>query len=102
MRALTYSFLLLWLALIPTEARRQAPQTAASPDQNSAQRTFLDTYCVGCHNVRLKSGGLELDTLDPTRLLENAPTGEKIVRKLREGERLLDEGKDPFRREASG
>jgi mono/diheme cytochrome c family protein len=84
MRALTYSFL-LWLALIPTEARRQAPQTAASPDQKSAQRTFLDTYCVGCHNARLKSGGLELDTLDLTRLLEKADTGEKIVSKLRAG-----------------
>jgi hypothetical protein len=85
MRALTYSFLLLWLALIPIEARRQAPQTAANPDQKSAQRTFLDTYCVGCHNARLKSGGLELDTLDLTRLLEKADTGEKIVRKLRAG-----------------
>ena len=84
MRAFTYSLLLLWLALIPTEARRQAPQ-AAPGDQKSLQREFLDTYCVGCHNTRLKSGGLELDTLDLTRLLENAETGEKVVRKLRAG-----------------
>jgi Protein of unknown function (DUF1592)/Protein of unknown function (DUF1588)/Protein of unknown function (DUF1587)/Protein of unknown function (DUF1585)/Protein of unknown function (DUF1595) len=85
MRAITYSFLLLWLALIPTEARRQAPQVAPGSDQKSAQRAFLDTYCVGCHNTRLKSGGLELDTLDLTRLLEHAETGEKVVRKLRAG-----------------
>jgi mono/diheme cytochrome c family protein len=85
MRALMYSFLLSWLALIPTEASRQASPATASPDRQSDQRRFLDTYCVGCHNARLKSGGLELDTLDLPRLLENAPTGEKIVRKLRAG-----------------
>jgi hypothetical protein len=85
MRSLTYSFLILWLALIPTEARRQATQTPVSSDQPSAQRVFLNTYCVTCHNTRLRSGGLDLDTLDLARLLENAETGEKIVRKLRAG-----------------
>ena len=53
--------------------------------QKSAQRALLDTYCVGCHNARTKAGDLLLDELDLTRLLENAPTGEKIVRKLRAG-----------------
>jgi mono/diheme cytochrome c family protein len=85
MRVFTYSVLFLWLALIPTQASRQAPVTLAVSDQTTAQRTFLDTYCVGCHNARLKSGGLELDTLDLSRLLDDAPTGEKIVRKLRAG-----------------
>jgi mono/diheme cytochrome c family protein len=85
MRAFTYSFLLLWLALIPAEASRQDARPAAGSAQTSAQRALLDTYCVGCHNARLKAGGLLLDELDLTRLLENAPTGEKIVRKLRAG-----------------
>ena len=85
MRAFTYSLLLLWLALIPAEASRQAAQPAAGSAQKSAQRALLDTYCVGCHNARLKAGGLLLDELDLTRLLENAPIGETIVRKLRAG-----------------
>src|SRR5882672_10293687 len=85
MRAFTYSFLLLGLALIPAEASRQDARQAAGSAQKSAQRALLDTYCVGCHNARLKAGGLLLDELDLTRLLENAPTGEKIVRKLRAG-----------------
>jgi hypothetical protein len=86
MRALTYSFLVLWLALIPTAAMRQAPPTAtAGTAQKSPQRAFLDTYCVTCHNARLKSGDLQLDTLDIDGVREHAETGEKIVLRLRAG-----------------
>ena len=28
------------------------------------QRALLDKYCVTCHNQRLKTGGLTLDTVD--------------------------------------
>ncbi len=57
----------------------QASQDAASP------RALLDRYCVTCHNQRLKTGGLSLDTVDPSNLAEHADVWEKVVRKLRAG-----------------
>jgi hypothetical protein len=85
MRALTYSFLLLWLALIPAQANRQTTGPAGDAAPAQAQRALLDTYCVGCHNARVRAGGLLLDEFDFARLSQNADTGEKIVRKLRAG-----------------
>jgi mono/diheme cytochrome c family protein len=76
---------LVWLALIPAEARRQAPAATANSSQKSPERAFLDTYCVGCHNARLKSGDLQLDSFDVDRVLEHAETGEKIILRLRAG-----------------
>src|SRR5690349_12094455 len=34
--------------------------TPATPDL----RATLDTYCIACHNQRLKTAGLTLDTID--------------------------------------
>ena len=46
---------------------------------------MLDKYCVGCHNARLKTGGLALDQLDLSRLADHAEVAEKVVLKLRAG-----------------
>ena len=46
---------------------------------------LLDQYCVTCHNERLKTGGLALDTLQKARIETNAETWEKVVRKVRAG-----------------
>ena len=46
---------------------------------------MLDKYCVGCHNARLKTGGLALDQLDLTQLADQAAIGEKVALKLRAG-----------------
>src|SRR5262245_283413 len=51
----------------------------------SAQRAVLDKYCVTCHNQRLKTSGLALDTLDLQQLSAHTELGEKIVPKLRGG-----------------
>ncbi len=51
----------------------------------SAQRAFLDQYCVGCHNERAKTAGLLLDKMDVSHIGENAEVWEKVVRKLRAG-----------------
>ncbi len=48
-------------------------------------RAILDRYCVGCHNERLRSGGLALDSLDLNALGERTAIGEAVVRKLRGG-----------------
>ncbi|MCU1340063.1 MAG: hypothetical protein JWO19_5644, partial [Bryobacterales bacterium] len=52
----------------------------------SGQNTqLLDQYCVTCHNQRLKTAGLTLDTMDLSKVPADAETWEKVVRKLRTG-----------------
>jgi Protein of unknown function (DUF1592)/Protein of unknown function (DUF1588)/Protein of unknown function (DUF1585)/Protein of unknown function (DUF1587)/Protein of unknown function (DUF1595) len=59
----------------------------ASPDGSarspSPQAAWIGRYCAGCHNARLKTGGLALDTIDITRAGDNPAVWEKVVRKLR-------------------
>jgi mono/diheme cytochrome c family protein len=52
----------------------------AGPDQ---YRVMLNTYCVGCHNARAKTGGLALDGLDLKNAADDAQVWEKALRKLR-------------------
>jgi mono/diheme cytochrome c family protein len=58
----------------------QAGQRA--PASDASARTAIDQYCVACHNARLASGGLSLDSLDPLRPAEHGEVWEKVVRKL--------------------
>src|SRR5438105_4915985 len=48
-------------------------------------RAFLDTYCVTCHNHRLKTAGVELDTTDVSDVAAAVSTWEGVVRKVRSG-----------------
>jgi len=66
---------------IPLAAATLTLQAQAPPPPDP--RAALDTYCVGCHNARLRTGGLALDELDPSRAGANADVWEKVVRKLR-------------------
>jgi mono/diheme cytochrome c family protein len=59
------------------------PQAAAAAAPS--QRVLLDRYCVSCHNQRLKTAGLTLDTMDIGVMGAHAETWEKVVRKLRGG-----------------
>jgi hypothetical protein len=51
----------------------------------SAQRQTIDRYCVTCHNQRLKTADLTLDTLDLAKIAQTPDTWEKVLRKLRTG-----------------
>ena len=46
---------------------------------------MLDKYCVTCHNQRLRTAGLTLDTLNLDKVADNAETWEKVLRKLHGG-----------------
>jgi hypothetical protein len=46
----------------------------------------LNKYCVTCHNGRLKTAGLQIDSLDANHVADHAQQWEKIVTKLRTGE----------------
>ena len=51
----------------------------------TTERQFLDRYCVGCHNQKLKTAGLMLDQMDPAQVDRQPAQWEKVVRKLRAG-----------------
>src|SRR5437764_125270 len=90
---MSHTFLIsgILATLAMTAASGQGPQpqqTAARSDLPAnmvAARAVIDKYCVGCHNARLKTGGLALDEVDLTHLADHASIGEKMVLKLRSG-----------------
>lgn len=49
------------------------------------QRAVVDEYCSGCHNDKLKSGGLSFAGLDPSHPGPHAAEWERAVVKLRAG-----------------
>ena len=48
-------------------------------------RVFLDTYCVACHNQKLRTAGLTLDTLEATKPAANAELWERVIARLHAG-----------------
>jgi mono/diheme cytochrome c family protein len=62
------------------------PTILASGQQiERSPRAVIGTYCVTCHNQRLKTGGLALDTVDVTRPASDAEVWERVIAKLRAG-----------------
>jgi hypothetical protein len=58
-----------------------APAKAVPPSLNDTIRT----YCVGCHNDKVKRGELSLASFDVLHASEQAEVAEKMIRKLRLG-----------------
>src|SRR5215471_13405439 len=54
-----------------------AQQSAPSP-----QRAFINQFCVGCHNDKLKTGGLALDTVNVENVAQSPETWEKVLHKV--------------------
>ena len=59
------------------------PQTPALSSSPVVPRAVIDTYCVSCHNDRLKVAGLALDNADADHAGARAELWEKVLRKLR-------------------
>ena len=59
-------------------AAGQPPETATE-----AHQTLLNRYCIGCHNERLLTGGLALDTVEIGRVGSAPEVWEKVTQKLR-------------------
>ena len=69
-----------WATQAP-RAQQAPPAAAAGP----ALKATVDTYCVTCHNQRLKTGGLSLDNVGLADAAAHADVWEKVVRKVRGG-----------------
>ncbi|MBM3773224.1 MAG: DUF1592 domain-containing protein [Acidimicrobiia bacterium] len=79
-----------------TPTRRVSVSAAAAQATCGAQavtaphtpldRSLVDTYCVACHNQKLKTAGLTLDTVDFAQPGANADVLEKVLRKVSTGQ----------------
>ena len=67
---------------VQTAPGRPQPAPAAGAADT---RAMLDRYCVGCHNERLLTGGLALDTIDAATPATNTAVWERVIQKLRAG-----------------
>ena len=71
----------------PLPPTPKSPSTAESAPPASAEYAGLvGTYCLTCHNDRLKTAGLSLQNVGMADIPEHAPVWEKVARKLRSGE----------------
>jgi Protein of unknown function (DUF1592)/Protein of unknown function (DUF1588)/Protein of unknown function (DUF1587)/Protein of unknown function (DUF1585)/Protein of unknown function (DUF1595)/Planctomycete cytochrome C len=74
-------------------AQTQPERTVVPPRVNStvpadrsaapSARSALNKYCVTCHNERLKTAGVTLDSLDVERAADRPELWEKVAHKLR-------------------
>jgi mono/diheme cytochrome c family protein len=59
-------------------------QSAAAPAQGVSQpRALVNQYCMGCHNEKLKTAGLELSSANVDHIDQNPDVWEKVLRKVR-------------------
>ena len=71
------SWVVILLMVFGTLPVAGAQQPGAEP------RVFITTYCVTCHNDRLKTGQLSLEKMDFDNIPIGAEVWEKVIRKLR-------------------
>ena len=58
--------------------------SAASQQQGvTAGHAAVKQYCLGCHNTKLKTGGIALDSIGLENATEHPEAWEKVIRKLR-------------------
>jgi hypothetical protein len=77
----------LWVVMVAGGASQAPPPTSPPrPAASSgAPADVVKQYCVGCHNQRVKSGDLALDTADVSRPASQGELFEKVVLKIRGG-----------------
>jgi hypothetical protein len=78
----------LWVVVMlgtqPSATSVQSAQATAVAPANAAG-AFVQTYCLGCHNDRSRSGGFSWTEIDVAHPELNARQAEEVVRKLRAG-----------------
>src|SRR5215475_1558591 len=75
--------LLLLTASPPVSRTEVIRQSSVSVSESDQHKALVTTYCVTCHNSRLKTGGLALDSLNVEAAADDAQIWEKAIRKLR-------------------
>jgi len=80
LRRIALLFLTAGLVTVPAQRPRSTgePALAAFP-----QRALINQYCLGCHNDKLKTGGLSLETLSAENVSQNPEIWERVLHKVR-------------------
>jgi len=60
-----------------------APPSVTSSELPANERAVVKQYCFGCHNSKLKTGGLALDDVSGQAIGQHSEPWEKVVRRLR-------------------
>ena len=76
----------LYIESPKTVAAAGARQVKATAAVAPPDRALLDKYCITCHNQRLKTADLVLDTVNIANVASNTELLERVVRKLRNGQ----------------
>ena len=86
MRVTTFVVGVFILALPADPAASPRPSASAQASTPApAAGALLETYCVTCHNARVRTAGLALDMLDAARPGDHPNVWERVVEKLRAG-----------------
>src|ERR1700693_5052004 len=85
-RLWTTYLLFLCACVVPASqsARAQSGQTPSANPQ-SVPQAFFNTYCLTCHNSRLRTAGVVLENLEPGKPGANAELAERVITKLHAG-----------------
>jgi hypothetical protein len=87
MRRLTSILALLiggWIIAAVSSVEIRAGQTQRTPSAApSSPQALVDQYCITCHNQRLRTAGLALDTSDAAHPAANPDVWERVIGKLR-------------------
>src|SRR5262245_31443147 len=74
-----------WVAAAASGVQTFTPQASPTAAVPSAPQEVFGKYCISCHNQRLRTAGLTLDTLDATNPSAASEVWERVIGKLRAG-----------------
>jgi hypothetical protein len=80
LRSLAVAVLALVFAQAPGAQQQQRTQTASPA--GASHTALVTSYCVSCHNAKLKAGSLDLATINVDDISGHREEWEKVVRKL--------------------
>jgi mono/diheme cytochrome c family protein len=81
----TWTVFILAAGAVFAGPRPQQASAASDATQAQANEALVKRYCVACHNDKLRTGGLTLQTMDFSNVAAGAETWEKVIRKLHTG-----------------
>ena len=79
MRRRATAAVVVWALSVVSTTQTPRAQQSAAPAAGPALEATLGTYCVTCHNNRLKSGGLSLDARDGKAALGRNKSVDPVV-----------------------